>query len=269
MSGNLRGFLVALFIFIFSNFLSAFPEVQPDFQGLPVVSMDIEGQKVWFKRSGPEKIGLKGCLKKSLASMIPISTLRPTYYCSQHESFDNELRRIKLLSEKRIRVPTVLKQTNDWIALSDLGPTFDSLIRKAQSDDEKIVLIQKATLGLAELHSKNQYHGRGVLRDMILTREGEVGFIDFEENPEGPLLFKQARDLLMYLYSIVEYSDDPKFMKAALTTYQGYGPKTPYFIAIRFLQLISPLIRLLKFAPLGRDGLRFLKAQDLVQKALD
>lgn len=261
------------FIFIvfcaYHSLLSAFPEVQPDFQGLPVISMEIEGEKVWFKRSGPEKIGLKGCVKKALTSLIPISTLRPTYYCSQKESFDNEERRIAVLSQNGIAVPKVLKRTDDWIALSDLGSTFDSLIKKSESDDEKIALIQRATLGLTQLHSQGQYHGRGVLRDMILTPDGHVGYIDFEENPKGPLPFKQARDLLMHLYSIVEYSDEPKFMKTSLQTYKNHGPKVTYLIAINFIRITSPLIQLLKFAPLGRDGVRLLKAQDLIQKALD
>jgi len=252
-----------------SSLLSAFPEIQPDFKGLPVVSMNVEGQKVWFKQSGPEKIGLKGCFKKALTAFIPIPTLRPTYYCSQQESFENEISRINTLANMGVPVPYVLKRTENWIALTDLGETFDNLIKKSKTEDEKINLIQKATLGLAQLHTRGQYHGRGVLRDIILTPEGKVGFIDFEENPPGPLIFKQARDLLMHLYSVAEYSDDLKFMQTAMQTYQTHGETVPFKIAIGFLRVSAPFIQLFKFAPLGRDGVRLLKAQALSQKALE
>lgn len=246
----------------------AFPETHPDFRGLPVISMEVEGQKVWVKQPGPQKVGLKGCLKKALTQLIPIAVLRPTYYCLSRANLQNEAKRIDDLQARGIPVPQVLDLASEWIVLSDLGPTLHKLI-KAADLPQKQSLMYRSTQALAELHAKGGYHGRGSLRDMTLTSSGEIGFIDFEENPKGSLPLKQARDLLMHLYSLSTYTDNPQVIAECLQIYRKHGPALPLEAAILMFNIANRFIQFLNLVPLGRDGVRLLKAQHLIEKGLE
>ncbi|MEB3702947.1 APH/ChoK domain-containing protein [Candidatus Bealeia paramacronuclearis] len=237
------------------------------FRGEHIVSIDFNAQKAWAKRPDPSKSGLKGCLKKALVDLIPIPFFRPTFSCSPAQTLKAEVDRIHHLHAQDVFVPNILEKTSQWIVLSDLGPTLDSLMALASLEDKKKLGIQAAG-ALAALHQKGQWHGRGEIRDMTLTTSREIGFIDFEENPNGPLSVKQARDFLLFLFSLSEFFEDPQDMVAIVQNYKNQGPRWSYRIARVIFQIVSPFVKVLKIVPLGRDGVRLLKAITLIESTL-
>lgn len=112
-----------------------------------------------------------------------------------------EVARLRSLAAAGVSVPEVLHVTPEWFALSFLGTTsVDQLLRQQVEHAQQH--WESGLQAILNLHRQGQTASQCFARNMI-SHEGEISFIDFEDDPEKvmPLAAAQARDWLLYLHS--------------------------------------------------------------------
>jgi hypothetical protein len=161
------------------------------------------------------------------------------------------------------------------LVLSDVGEVAQrTLVGTLASDsmphDELLVDLARA---LGEAHRAGLCHGRPHPRDMFL-RDGRIGFLDFEEEPEAvmPLAMAQARDVWLLFLQISPQAILPETEARALAAYRAVAP-LDVIPALRtitgFFARVSAPLRLLPMSWLGKDGRYAVKATTFLTGALN
>lgn len=112
-----------------------------------------------------------------------------------------EVDRLRALAAAGVSVPQVLHVSERWFALSYLGArSVDQLLRHDAANGQRY--WEDGLQAIRELHRLGQTASQCFARNMI-WHEGNVSFIDFEDDPASamPLASAQARDWLLYLHS--------------------------------------------------------------------
>ena len=112
-----------------------------------------------------------------------------------------EVARLHTLAAAGVSVPKVLHVTSQWFAMSFLGKTsIDELLR--HEPEKNLIYWESGLQAILQLHRLDQNASQCFARNMI-WHEGNVSFIDFEDDPikSMPLASAQARDWLLYLHS--------------------------------------------------------------------
>ncbi len=135
--------------------------------------------------------------------LLGVELLRQT---ARGETLDREVRILRALAAKGVRVPEVVAQGDDWLALSDLGDSLRVQMGRATSPAELRGLVLSAAHALRHLHANGAWHGSPLVRNLA----GElhrIGFIDFEEDPAARMSEEacMARDVLLFLFSLSSF----------------------------------------------------------------
>ncbi len=82
---------------------------------------------------------------------------------------------------------------------------YDILTSDEISGEEKLDTIQKISKGLRAIHQKDLYHGEPNTQNCLITKEGEIYWIDFEieYHQDLSLIEKKAKDLEQMLLSMM------------------------------------------------------------------
>ena len=198
-----------------------------------VFSMVVDGQRVWVKRSKKRY----GTSWQKLLHIVTGSYLSPDI------KLDHELAVMEQLRARGALVPEVLHREQDYMVLSDIGPTLHVLMQQNPPMDEKRSMLHKAATALRHLHRKDGWHGNPKLLDLTLHPTG-VGFIDFEEATASklPIEWLQARDLWLFAHSTVRFDATGQLAADAL---EHYGQKIQLRLLKRFAYWSLPLYALL------------------------
>jgi len=123
------------------------------------------------------------------------------------------------------------------------------------SKKSKIKAIKKITKGLYNIHKKDLYHGEPNTQNCILSKDGEVYWIDFEieYHPDLKMIERKAKDLEQLVLSIMGAfeeegdlgMDDEELIDLILDSYEDKkvkshflkNPDTPALGPFRMLQL--------------------------------
>ncbi|QFY62085.1 serine/threonine protein phosphatase [Rhizobium grahamii] len=158
---------------------------------------------VWIKRYGTERASRWVSLQRMLANLIKAPFLRPSPLLGDEGMAAREMRRVAQFSAQDVPTARVLYSSGAAIVFTDVGDTVDRQLHHVLNNDpvahDNMLVHCAAELG--RLHSKGLCHGRPYPRDMFL-KDGRVGFMDFEEEPDRvmPLEVAQARDIwLLFL----------------------------------------------------------------------
>ncbi len=179
------------------------------------------GEKVWIKLPAMGESNFWHIVLKLLFKITKNPLLAPTVVTNPKESLKHEAKKLKQLDGLGINVPKVLAQSDDFIVLRDCGTPLSLLINNdTVSLIEKKEILRKLSTTLANMHNLGIYHSRPALRD-IAYKDGEVYFMDFEENLEGILSTQDAitRDGLIYIHSIYRKVRNNDLIRYALSTY--------------------------------------------------
>jgi tRNA A-37 threonylcarbamoyl transferase component Bud32 len=158
---------------------------------------------VWIKRYGTERAPRWVALQRMLANLIRAPFLRPSPVLADEGMAEREIRRIAQFAAHDVPTARVIYSSGSAVVFSDAGETIDSELwaiakRDAPAHDDMLI---HCAAELGRLHAKGLCHGRPYPRDMFL-KDGRVGFMDFEEEPDKvmPLETAQARDIwLLFL----------------------------------------------------------------------
>lgn len=178
-------------------------------------------EKVWIKLPAMGEANFWHIVLKLLFKITKNPLLAPTVVTNPKESLKHEAQKLKHLDSLGVKVPKVLAQSDEFIVLSDCGTPLSLLINRENiSFNEKKEVLHKLSTTLANMHNLGIYHSRPALRD-IAYKDGEVYFMDFEENLEGILSTKDAitRDGLIYIHSIYRKVKNNDLIQYALSTY--------------------------------------------------
>lgn len=211
-----------------------------------VVSVDVDGKKVWLKKPKEDAGNFWACANHHMAKILPYSMLKKSSYCTPEEYVQTESRRLEALGAKGIPVPQVLEVNEKWLALSDAGAQLEETVTKNTNISTRKEILLKAATALGEVHTKGEWHGSALLKDMtIQDKDGiqTVGFIDLADDPSDRLSLVdcQARDVLNFSLSLMNIVDDDfETFRDVLLAYKSSAPTRIWDQAILAAEQLSP-----------------------------
>lgn len=208
-----------------------------------------QDKTLWVKRAVPNKAKIWHKMQKAAAMLVPLPILRPTPSHGGSEGLQHEADRIAEFTKAGFAVPKIYGLTDNWILLEHLGTLAEGKLKKnpdAADDD-----IPACAAALARLHNAGLAHGRAKLNDIVLRPNGDIGFIDFEEDiysADIPLPALQARDIWLFCCSVARYAKyDPAIIDKAMTAYQSINHDTLIMAELkRLLAVLRPFQKLLR-----------------------
>ena len=180
-------------------------------------------QSAWIKRPEKGRSDITTFLHSCIGFLLP-TVLQPTSSAGGMEGLLEEANRLKVFFANSVPVPQVLEITDNHIVLSDCGPHLRHVLKTTGDRKEVLGLLERATSNLAQLHSKDLVHGRPHLKDMTLNAEGNICFLDLEEDPVKVMGLDaaQARDIWLFLSSCAEFCQNPHHeLEALLDIYRN------------------------------------------------
>ena len=158
---------------------------------------------VIVKGQRPARGPLRFWLMQAIASCSRNPLLKPVPNRGGPIAQQTEVHRLKALQKAGIAVPNLLHVAQDYIVLQRIeGHTLDHCMRSANYS--AVEAFQLGAHALLDLHAKGQYLSQAFARNM-LNHQGQVVFIDFEDDPLHVMSLQQAqvRDWLSYVLSCI------------------------------------------------------------------
>lgn len=238
--------------------------------GARSVPFDWQGRRYWIKIALQEQTNNWHRFQNLFAGLLRCSMLRATVSSAMDDGLNAEARRLKKVAERGVRVPRVVARQPGWILLDDIGK---NLFEQVQQHQDKQAFLIKAAHAVAKLHQAGGWHGTGQLRDMILCPDGEIGFIDFEENVGEAMevCAAQARDLLRFLISSVRFdAGDGVLLCQIMQAYRQTAPQDVWPHIHHAMWCATPIAVLLRpfRKKLGRDLRHALLVIETLKNAL-
>ncbi len=232
-----------------------------------IFSIRWEGETYWVKRPQAIQPSFWHKIQKIINLILPLEIVKATIAQDASSSLAHEIKQLKTLEKKQISVPKLITQADDWVCMSNAGPTLHELLEKGKCSEKHLL---KAAETLANFHEKGLYHGRAKLNDLTLINKDEIGFIDFEENPLSVMSLESAqnRDLYLFISSLCRWNQ--KTAEEALKTYLNIRcEKHSYYTLRRLLTLLKPIKLLSPFVhKMSKDIKQAYFAQNLFEKHL-
>lgn len=237
-----------------------------------VVRFDVAGRTFWAKRAGPAKANRWHGLQRAASRLIPLAILRPTVSPGGAAALAYEAQRIAALALLGVAVPEVIRTGPGWMVLSDVGPTARTLIDGSNDPAMRERMLLQILRGLADLHARGGWHGRGLLSDLVPMADG-IALIDLEEGPPEAMARAewQARDLWLCLGSVARYEwATDALLDRLFAAYVAVAPAPALAELRRLARRLRPLRRLL--APFagrfGRDLRQAIRAAGVLDRGL-
>jgi tRNA A-37 threonylcarbamoyl transferase component Bud32 len=240
---------------------------------LRVSRASVDGRLVWIKRYDVERKPIAKRLHSLVSPLLP-AFLRSSPATGSAEAIAREMRKLAAFRAAGFAVPDVVFSNQSVLVLSDVGEVVqktlvDTFAMDTARHDDLLVDVARA---LGEAHRAGLCHGRPHPRDMF-RRDGCIGFLDFEEEPEAvmPLPMAQARDAWLLFLQISPRAASPETQARALAAYRAAAP-LDVVPALRtltnfFARAMAPL-RIVPNALIGKDGRRAIEATSFLSRAL-
>jgi tRNA A-37 threonylcarbamoyl transferase component Bud32 len=176
-----------------------------------VFSAHYNGARLWVKTVAAPRLRSSVLLQKTIAFVFGLPVLRPALNRGGAGGLKDEADALRVLAAAGFPVPPVIACTSDWLVLGDAGEALENKLNslRDRAPDDCWRLITAAGLLLARLHAANQWHGGAQIRNFSWHHDAP-GLLDFEDhNLTGMTQAeKQARDLLLFVYSLTRYDRD-------------------------------------------------------------
>lgn len=242
-----------------------------------VQRLELPHRCLWIKRQGVKLLPRFVSFQGLAATLLRVPHLRPSPQLSPEKMQAREIARMRAFADAGFAVPAIAYQSKTAMVMEDVGQTLASRLRGMRKSDipgHEALLVQAAD-ALGRVHAAGLSHGRPHVRDFFL-RDGEVGFMDFEEDPASvmPLEMAQARDIFLYFLVVTTASIRPdETCPAAFAAWSRHASDAARYELRALTTLASrilPLIRLIGRVHMGSDLRRFIMATEfLMQVPLD
>lgn len=174
------------------------------------------GEQIWVKRAGTPHGQGRYRAMAVLAGLLRLPVLRPVPNPGGPAAIATEVRRLKDLAARGIRVPAVLAAQPGGFAMRHLGRVgeethslgneIDGAVRAGDAAGV-LALWQQGLDTLAHVHRQGTCLSQAFARNLVRCPDGQVACIDFEDDPAAvlPLAVCHARDALCYAHSTAIY----------------------------------------------------------------
>lgn len=185
-------------------------------------SLKLDGKKHWVKQAAPGEANVWHKVLRVLSMIFRNPLFTPTVVTNPRASLAHEADKLTRLHALGVPVPKVILRQPDYLLLEDAGAPLGELLNDPRIEqEEKKTIIRQAARTLANLHNAGEHHSRPVLRDMAY-KNGQVYFMDFEENLTGVLNERQAivRDGLIFVSALYRKLPDAELVEQGLQSYR-------------------------------------------------
>ena len=171
-----------------------------------VFAVTYGGRKLWVKTAGAPRLRSAVLMQTAIAWLFGLPILMPAKTGSGALGLAAEAAAIRRLGAAGFPVPAVLACTGQWLVLSDAGAALEARLNESIETDARWTMIAAAGALLTRLHAAGLWHGGAQIRNFSWL-DGAPGLLDLEDHdlPGMTLQEKQARDLLLFLYSLIRY----------------------------------------------------------------
>jgi tRNA A-37 threonylcarbamoyl transferase component Bud32 len=172
-----------------------------------VTAIIVAGETLWVKKACTHKMNWWHHAQKYVAKLLRFQALRPTVSKGGSAGLKIEAARLEKFRAAGFAVPVVEAIADDYIVLHDLGQILDLELRADATHVRRVV--KDAAHKIATLHGAGLAHGRARLNDMVRLKNGDIGFIDFEEDIDSAdidLAVLQARDVFLFAVSVAKFA---------------------------------------------------------------
>lgn len=215
-----------------------------------VAPVTLDGRKLWLKRYRGIPYHPGRLLHWLVSPLLYPRFLKSSAMLGAQGMVAREQRKLKAFSGRGFVTPEVLFCKKRILLLGDLTETVKTRLGKLHAEgkrEEREALLVPLSESLGWAHAAGLCHGRPLARDTFY-HQGEIGYSDFEEEPEAvmPLADAQARHLFIQMQEIMALAKDPQTPARCLAAYRAQAPK----------DTLEALARLLRFFGLLRAPLR-------------
>lgn len=194
--------------------------------------MSTTGHCFWLKKSAPARGIFRYHLLNLFSKLLRTPLLKAVPQKGGQIALDIEIQRIKQLKENGILVPDICAVSPGWLLIKDLGTSIIDDMKSNRSNQNRMrQLFSTCLTAIKRLHMADQYMSQGFVRNMLMVDEdkGEIGFIDFEDDPLTVMNLQQAqaRDLLLFINSTARFFvKDSEYFKQQIHTFlDGHNEK--------------------------------------------
>ncbi len=173
-----------------------------DNPGRDTFKIEHNGEYFWVKKGRETGSNL---LQKTAYAISKNPLLIPVSRKSKKETLDYEVAKLERLYSQNISVPEVAYAADNYFVMKDRGdPVYYGLKKRLILDSENI--ISKCLDLLCSLHGIGEFHGGSQLKNFVLTANGDVSMLDFEESFSEDVDIKTLfyRDLFLFLFSLAK-----------------------------------------------------------------
>ena len=257
---------------------AAFLQQQLATQPHNVMSHLLGDEQIWIKRaSAPHGMNRYRAMAV-LAGLLHLPVLRPVPNPGGPAAIATEVRRLKELAARGVRVPEVLAAQENGFAMRHLGRVGEeahslgnAIERALRADDRAAVLSlwQQGLDALTHVHRLGTCLSQAFARNMVRDPTGAVVCIDFEDDPAAVLSLPlcHVRDALCYAHSTALYLRQSGMLPEARERWAAWvaqGNAEMQALLATSIRRIGWIRHLPPGRTLGRDLQRLRAAYDLL-----
>lgn len=166
------------------------------------------GRRLWVKTVMRPRMRSSLLLQKAIATLSGLPILQPAFNPGGAAGLIAEAQTLGQLQAAGFPVPPVIGCTPDWLVLGDAGEDLEARLNSLRytDPDECWRHITAAGRLLCRVHAAGHWHGGAQIRNFS-WRDGQPGLLDLEDHDLAGMTLaeKQARDLMLFLYSLARY----------------------------------------------------------------
>ena len=186
------------------------------------------GQIVWVRQTGKTIPQWRYSLLGFVARHLRLGALQPVPNAGGSEAIATE-------AAHDIRAPRLLAESAGGLMFTHIGD--HTLLHHIENSPERLDYWQQGLAAIALVHRSGQYLSQAFARNIIVCNDGQIGFIDFEDDPGRymPLERCQSRDYLCYLQSSAVWLQKHGLLDQAAAIWRQHAAalRTPIESAIR------------------------------------
>jgi tRNA A-37 threonylcarbamoyl transferase component Bud32 len=199
-----------------------------------VFSAHYNGERLWVKTVARPRLRSSVLMQKVVATVFGLPMLQPARNRGGARGLADEAGPLRELAAAGFPVPPVIACTPDWLVLGDAGEALESKLNSLcdRAPNDCWQMITAAGRLLTRLHAAGLWHGGAQIRNFS-WRGDAPGLLDFEDHqlPGMMLAEKQARDLLLFVYSLTRYDRDATHPRLPMLVANLLGHATPEVLA--------------------------------------
>ncbi|MDO4696875.1 MAG: hypothetical protein Q4A49_05035 [Neisseria sp.] len=223
------------------------------------------GEKVWLRKVGKTVPQWRYVLLGMLSRRLKLGALQPVPNLGGQTALDTEACRLQHFAVLGIPAPKLLAQQKGGLLFSHLGDT--TLLNELEHAADPIVCWQDGLYALAAVHAKGSYLSQAFVRNIIRMPQGNIGFIDFEDDPGSVMSLEncQIRDWLCYLQSSVIWLKQRGLMCETVAAWQNHEALLPPEIRRQLYRSTKKIafLRGIESERFGNDTLRLAAMAEL------